>query len=273
MILPMRLGRASHQNDDVNADTPLLRTMTGGNALRRTLLALMSGTLLTAALFQPWAGTSTAFAYPIVAENERAVVEKNVEKKVEMMQATEPVPAPAPAPAQEPAPRPVPSSRGGDRPTPDISTPDKFIAAVAVAAKDSQLDSGVPASVTIAQGILESEWGRSGLAKKGQNYFGIKSKSGPGPAGIITMATWEVLGGKDVTVKDGFKAYHNLYESVMDHGRFLLTNTRYAKAFQTSDPKEFTKRMHEAGYATDPSYTKKVVGLMDKYNLYQYDAK
>lgn len=270
MIPPIRLERASHQHDAVSVDTPLLRTATGGKTLRRPLLALLSGTILTVALFQPWAGTGSAFAYPIIADGVRAVVEKKAEKKVEMMQATEQVPSPAPEPA--PAPRPVPSSRGGDRPTPDISTPDKFIAAVAIAAQASQLDNRVPSSVTIAQAILESEWGRSGLAKRGQNYFGIKSKSGPGTAGIITMDTWEVLGGKDVTVTDGFKAYHNLFESVMDHGRFLLTNARYAKAFQTSDPKEFAKRMHEAGYATDPNYTTKVVGLMDKYNLYQYDV-
>jgi flagellum-specific peptidoglycan hydrolase FlgJ len=166
----------------------------------------------------------------------------------------------------------TPTSRGGDRPTPDISTHDKFIAAVAEVAQESQLDSGVPASVTIAQAILESDWGQSLLATKGQNYFGIKASKGPGPAGEISMSTWEVISGANVTVSDAFKAYHNLYESVMDHGRFLADNARYAAAFKvTNDPKEFARRIQAAGYATDPSYATKLINLMDKFNLYQYD--
>lgn len=145
---------------------------------------------------------------------------------------------------------------------------------MAEAAQESQLDSKVPASVTIAQAILESDWGKSLLAKKGQNYFGIKAHGGPGPAGIISMNTWEVIGGANVTVRDGFKAYHNLWESVMDHGRFLADNSRYAKAFKfPNDPKEFARQIHLAGYATDPAYTTKLVRLMDKYNLYQHDLK
>ncbi len=165
------------------------------------------------------------------------------------------------------------SSRGGDRPTPDISTHAKFIAAVAQAAQASQLDSGVPASVTIAQAILESDWGQSLLAKRGQNYFGIKAgAAGPGPAGVISMSTWEVISGANVTVNDAFKAYHNLYESVMDHGRFLADRSRYAAAFQyVNDPREFARQIQAAGYATDPSYATKLINIMNSYDLYQYD--
>lgn len=178
----------------------------------------------------------------------------------------------APSPPIEPS-RIVASSRGA-RPTPDITSNDKFILAVSEAAQVSQLDSKVPASVTIAQAILESDWGRSLLSKKGQNYFGIKAHSGPGPAGIINMNTWEVLGGVNVTVRDGFKAYHNLWESVMDHGRFLAGNSRYARAFNhANNPIEFARQIHLAGYATDPAYTTKLVNLMQKFNLFQYDIK
>jgi len=169
-------------------------------------------------------------------------------------------------------PRVAASSRGGNRPTPDISTPEKFIAAVAEAAQDSQRDSRVPASVTIAQAILESDWGNSLLAKKGQNYFGIKATKGPGTAGVIRMSTWEVLSGKNVVVTDGFRAYNTLYESVMDHGRFLADNPRYAAAFQVlNDPREFARRIQAAGYATDPAYSMKLINLINKYNLIQYD--
>ncbi len=179
---------------------------------------------------------------------------------------------PASAPAPSASSRATTSSRGGSRPTPDISTHDKFIAAVAEAAQASQQDSGTPASVTIAQAILESDWGQSLLATKGQNYFGIKASKGPGPAGVINMNTWEVISGANVTVNDAFKAYHNLYESVMDHGRFLADNARYAAAFKvTNDPQEFARRIRAAGYATDPAYATKLINLMNKYNLYQYD--
>lgn len=156
-------------------------------------------------------------------------------------------------------------------PTPDISTPDRFIDAVAKVARDSQVDSGVPASVTIAQAILESEWGRSGLSEKAQNYFGIKAFDGPGPAGEISMATWEVFSGRSTVIGDAFKAYHNLAESVMDHGRFLKENPRYAAAFKTTTPQDFIHQVHVAGYATDPAYCDKVDALISRYDLARYD--
>lgn len=170
-----------------------------------------------------------------------------------------------------------PSARGTvvatSTPTPDISTPDKFIAAVARVAQDSQRDSGVPASVTIAQAILESEWGRSGLSTKAQNYFGIKALDGPGPAGEISMDTWEVFSGRSSVVDDAFKAYHSLAESVMDHGRFLKDNPRYAAAFKTTNPEDFIYQIHLAGYATDPAYCDKLDALIVRYDLARYDLR
>lgn len=179
-------------------------------------------------------------------------------------------------PSNQPAdpPRVTASSRGGLRPNPDISTPEKFLAAVGEAAQESQRASQVPASVTIAQAILESDWGKSLLSKKGNNFFGIKAISGPGPAGVISMNTWEVLNGSNVVIKDAFKAYNNIYESILDHGRFLRDNARYAPAFKFPDnPQEFARRIHAAGYATDPAYSTKLINLMNKFNLYQYDLK
>lgn len=164
------------------------------------------------------------------------------------------------------------SSRGASRsPNPDISTRDQFIAVVAEAAQDSQRTTGVPASVTIAQAILESNWGNSVLAKRGLNFFGIKAKGGPGSNGIIRLDTWEVLRGVNTTVNDTFRAYKNIFDSIEDHGKFLRNNPRYSDAFRAGDPKEFARRIHRAGYATDPGYSTKLIGIMDRYNLYRYD--
>jgi len=153
-----------------------------------------------------------------------------------------------------------------------MSTPDRFMAVVGEAAQASQQSTGVPASVTVAQAILESDWGKSGLATRAFNLFGIKSKGRLGPAGEIKMNTWEVFGGTSVTVNDGFRAYHDVFESVEDHGLFLRENARYASAFRTGDAKEFARRIHAAGYATDPGYSDKLIRLMDKYDLYRFDT-
>lgn len=266
----------------------------GGAILaRRAAIASVSAALLLASVFLPPVEDSPSYARDLTFDDIQTSASPPPEAlsgsslhlpslvKREATPNLDPLPsqgqgsqATAPQPTPEPA-RTALSSRGGSRPTPDISTQDKFIAAVAEAARESQLDSLVPASVTIAQAILESDWGRSLLARKGQNYFGIKAgRAGPGPAGVIKMNTWEVLSGTNVVVNDGFKAYHNLYESVMDHGRFLADNPRYSAAFQVVDnPQEFARRIHAAGYATDPSYSTKLINLMNKFNLYQYDLK
>jgi len=176
----------------------------------------------------------------------------------------------APAQAENAAPAAQAAPVESKAPAKPMTKQEKFIASVAPAAQESERDSGVPAAVTIAQAILESNWGESGLSVKAHNYFGIKAMSGPGPAGTISMDTWEVFGGKDTVVKDAFKAYNNLDESIMDHGNFLKNNARYAAAFNTTDPEAFASKIHKAGYATDPAYTSKLVNLMAKYDLFQY---
>lgn len=278
----------------------------GAVALRRGAIGTLSGLLLMASVFLPFPKDGHVYARELTSDAVQAAADdsqswqpspalsnsvsslfklnppnpNNQAGTPDQSQSTDNAQPAQPAdpgsnqPATQPATpaRVAPSSRGGTRPTPDISTHAKFIAAVAEAAQDSQTDSGVPASVSVAQAILESDWGQSLLSKKAQNYFGIKASKGPGPAGVISMSTWEVIGGANVTVNDGFKAYHNLYESVMDHGRFLADNSRYAAAFKVpNDPQQFARRIHAAGYATDPAYSTKLINLMNKFNLYQYD--
>jgi flagellum-specific peptidoglycan hydrolase FlgJ len=148
----------------------------------------------------------------------------------------------------------------------------EFVEEIGRAARGSQRSTGVPASVTIAQAILESDWGRSRLSREAHNLFGIKALAGPGPAGTITLATWEHLGSLDLLVESSFRAYHSLEESVADHAAFLLHNGRYADALAlAADPQAFARAINQAGYATDPAYAAKLIQLMDRYDLYRFD--
>jgi hypothetical protein len=108
---------------------------------------------------------------------------------------------------------------------------DDFINIVGAAAQRSGKVTGVPASVTIAQAILESDWGRSRLTRQGNNLFGIKAQGAvTGPAGVVTLATWEYVDGGDVATRAPFKAYYTLDQSIDDHAGFFMRNKRYAAA-------------------------------------------
>jgi hypothetical protein len=153
-----------------------------------------------------------------------------------------------------------------------ISTTE-FIETVGSAAQRSMKTSRVPASVTIAQAILESDWGRSRLTRLGNNLFGIKAMgTAQGPAGVVTLATWEHTPDGDVIVQAPFRAYFTLEQSIDDHARFFNGNRRYAAAMVVADDaRAFANAIQDAGYATDPSYATKLIGLMDRYDLYRFD--
>jgi hypothetical protein len=125
--------------------------------------------------------------------------------------------------------------------------------------------SGIPASVTLAQGILETEHGNSELVKKSNNHFGIKCKS-----------TWT---GESVTHTDDapnecFRKYSNAADSYKDHSDYLKTSPRYASLFELniSDYKGWAYGLKRAGYATNPRYPQIVISNIEKYNLQQYDT-
>jgi hypothetical protein len=148
----------------------------------------------------------------------------------------------------------------------------EFIDAVGAAAEGSQKASGVPASVTVAQAILESDWGRSRLSREGDNLFGIKALKAPGPNGVVTLDTVENTPEGDVVVEAAFRAYFTLQQSIDDHGKFFTSNHRYADAMAVaSDPRAFAYAIQDAGYATDPDYADKLITLMDTYDLYRFD--
>jgi flagellar protein FlgJ len=150
----------------------------------------------------------------------------------------------------------------------------QFVAASVGPAQQGYREFRVPASVTIAQAILESGWGRSGLAANDRNYFGIKCFDGsPGPiaSGCHVYATYECEPTCTPT-HASFRTYASITDSFRDHGRFLTTNSRYRPAFaHTGDADQFLYQIWKAGYATSPTYVDNVKALMHQYNLYQYD--
>jgi flagellar protein FlgJ len=172
--------------------------------------------------------------------------------------------------------RPLPQkvARAPARKLPALGTTpqEQFIARIGEAAIESRERTGIPASVIIAQAILESYWGSSRLAREANNYFGLKAQTEPGPAGIMWLDVWEVIGGYNVVQREPFRVYNSLIESFLDHGRFFQRNGRYAAALaERDDPRQFARAINRAGYATDPAYAGKLIALMDRYNLYRFD--
>ncbi|MCB0400529.1 MAG: glucosaminidase domain-containing protein [Flavobacteriales bacterium] len=124
---------------------------------------------------------------------------------------------------------------------------------------------GIPASITLAQGILESGDGNSPLAVYGKNHFGIKCHS-----------DWK---GKTMHLDDDaknecFRKYKDVYESYRDHSDFLSTRGRYAFLFdlKITDYKGWAKGLKKAGYATHPKYDDMLIDLIEQNKLYQYDS-
>jgi len=130
--------------------------------------------------------------------------------------------------------------------------------------------SGVPASVTLAQAVEEGGWGKSELASKYYNFFGIKKHNWTG--NTVLMWTTEVINGVTKKVQAEFRAYSSALEGFADHSKFLTDNARYKTAFTKKNPYEFANELQRAGYATNPSYATNLKNLMRNYNLLQYDV-
>ncbi len=123
----------------------------------------------------------------------------------------------------------------------------------------------IPASITLAQGLLESGAGKGSLARKSNNHFGIKCGS-----------SWR---GKTVRHDDDargecFRAYKHPEDSYEDHSQFLRNGSRYAFLFklETTDYRGWARGLKQAGYATDPHYADRLINLIELYGLSRYDA-
>jgi len=125
---------------------------------------------------------------------------------------------------------------------------------------------GIPASIILAQGILESGAGRGDLAVDANNHFGIKCHK-----------DWlgESVRHDDDSAQECFRKYKEASESYRDHALFLVGKNRYATLFtyEKDDYKAWAKGLRAAGYATDPNYPDKLISYIERYNLHQYDCQ
>ncbi|QNJ97952.1 glucosaminidase domain-containing protein [Constantimarinum furrinae] len=130
-------------------------------------------------------------------------------------------------------------------------------------AKEEMLQYGIPASITLAQGILESGAGRGELTNKANNHFGIKCHGWTG----------ETVYHDDDESQECFRKYKDPKYSYRDHSLFLTQRSRYKDLFKLKkdDYKGWAKGLRKAGYATDPKYPDKLIAIIEKNKLYKYD--
>ena len=143
-------------------------------------------------------------------------------------------------------------------------TPEEYIQTYKDIAMREMRDYGIPASITLAQGLLESGAGNSALAREAKNHFGIKCHKG-----------WE---GKTYYMDDDekdecFRKYKNAEESFRDHSLFLTTRGRYSALFELeiTDYRGWAKGLKAAGYATNPKYAQLLIDRIELYDLAKYD--
>lgn len=145
-----------------------------------------------------------------------------------------------------------------------IASYEKYVKQYSSLAIQHEKKYNIPASITLAQAILESGAGQAKLAKEGNNHFGIKCH-----------ADWK--GGRiyhdDDKRNECFRKYKNVSDSYEDHSDFLVSRSRYSKLFKLDkkDYRGWAKGLQDCGYATDRGYANKLISIVETYQLYQYD--
>ncbi len=153
----------------------------------------------------------------------------------------------------------------------DKLTRNQYVEMFKNAAISAARNTGLFPSVIMAQAILESNNGNSGLAKKANNHFGIKADAS-WTGKKMNFPTREVIGGKDVMVDAWFRAYDNALDSFKDRTNFLKSFKRYKNVFVAPTPEQQSKELQIAGYATDPNYSNLLISIINKNNLKSLDA-
>ncbi len=147
-----------------------------------------------------------------------------------------------------------------------------FIEEVAKHTLPLEKEYGIRPSVTIAQAILESNWGQSGLSVQDNNYFGIKGgKSSRQYATLEYEEDW-------VEIEASFRSYPSLQASIEDYAKLIANGTQwdsslYRGVIDADNYKDAAYALSDAGYATDPTYPEKLIALIETYQLDQYDTK
>ena len=149
--------------------------------------------------------------------------------------------------------------------TPDINTPLQYISFFKSVAINEMHLYGIPASITLAQGILESGSGKGRLARQANNHFGIKCHKWNG----------DKIYHDDDKAQECFRKYKDPNSSYRDHSEFLANRKRYSGLFKLkiTDYKGWAKGLRKSGYATDSKYPKKLISIIERYELYKYDEK
>ena len=145
--------------------------------------------------------------------------------------------------------------------TPLPVTVQAYVKRFAKVAQQEQKKFGIPASVTLAQGILESNRGQSKLASQHNNHFGIKCWCRGKQKDCINMA--------DDSPRDRFKRYGTAWESYRHHSMFV--SKMPLKVNKKSNYKQWARALKKAGYATKSSYAEDLIGIIERYELHQYD--
>jgi flagellum-specific peptidoglycan hydrolase FlgJ len=138
-------------------------------------------------------------------------------------------------------------------------TPTDFIARYAPAAQKACAGTGLLASINLAQAILESGWGESGLTRSANNFFGMKAGTkwrGP----VVTLPTKEEVKGRLITVMAAFRKYPTPEAAFADRVLLFRTLSRYQRLLK------------DCGYATDSQYPEKLIAIIRKYNLTRFDS-
>ena len=145
------------------------------------------------------------------------------------------------------------------------NTTGDYIASFGDIAKEEMRKYKIPASITLAQGILESSSGRGRLAVEANNHFGIKCHDWTG----------DKIYHDDDASQECFRKYKHAKQSFEDHSTFLTGRSRYANLFKldVDDYEAWAKGLRAAGYATDKKYPEKLISLIERFQLYKYDEE
>lgn len=151
----------------------------------------------------------------------------------------------------------------------------QFIERLVPHAQELQDGYGVLPSIILGQAILESNWGKSTLASKYNNLFGIKAY---GDQKKVSLETKEFVNEEWITIQGDFKVYDSWEQSMDDHTQLFVQGVDwnpalYEKVITATNYQEAAQALQEAGYATDPGYAQKIIQVIEMYQLNQYDRR